>query len=125
VIKTIGIIITTAFLSVLYVHQHASLIECSYSMNRLNEDLGLLVDRNNALRYNISALESPARLDNKIQEKVEPRAYVSLDSYAIKVERPVVVDSMIVPKAFPARVSSLVLSMFALDNEAVAKELEE
>jgi hypothetical protein len=125
VIKVISVIITTAFLSVLYVHQHASLIECSYSMNRLNEDLGLLVDRNNALRYNISALESPARLDNKIQEKVEPRAYVSLDSYAIKVERPVVVDSMIVPKAFPARVSSLVLSMFALDNEAVAKELEE
>jgi hypothetical protein len=125
VIKAISVIITTAFLSVLYVHQHASLIECSYSMNRLNEDLGLLVDRNNALRYNISALESPVRLDNKIQEKVNAHIYVPLDSYAIKVERPPVIDSIITPKAFPARVSNLILSMFALDNEAVAKELEE
>jgi hypothetical protein len=123
VIKAIGVIITTAFLSVTYVHQYASLMEQSYSMNRLDEDLGLLIDQNKSLRYNISALESPLRLDNKIQQKIETSAYVPLDSYAIKMERPVLVDSMIATKALSARVASLVLSMFALDNEAVAKEV--
>jgi hypothetical protein len=125
VIKAIGVIITTVFLSLLYVHQHAGLMECGYSVNRLNEDMALLIDQNNALRYNISALESPLRLDNSIQENIEANVYVPLDSYAIKVDRPPVIDSIVVPKAFPARVSSLVLSMFALDNEAIAKELEE
>jgi hypothetical protein len=125
VIKAIGVIITTVFLSLLYVHQHASLMECGYSANRLNEDMALLIDQNNALRYNISALESPLRLDNVIQENIGAHVYVPLDSYAIKVDMPPVIDSIVVPKAFPARVSSLVLSMFALDNEAIAKELEE
>jgi hypothetical protein len=123
VIKAMGIIITTVFLSVTYVHQYASLMENSYSINRLNEDLGLLIDRNKSLRYNISALESPLRLDSKIQQKIETHAYVPVDSYAIKMERPMIVENMIAHKAFSARVASLVLSMFALDNEAVAKEV--
>ena len=123
VIKAITIIITVAFLSVLYVHQQANLIEYSYAIYHSNEDLVLLIDQNNALRYNISMLESPLRLDNKIQEKMQAYAHMPLDAYTIRVERPVAIDNMIASTGLPAKVSSLLLSMFALDNEAVAKEL--
>jgi len=125
VIKAATVIITAAFLSVLYVHQHANLIEYSYAISHSNEDLGLLIDQNNALRYNISMLESPVRLDSKIQEKVQVYAHMPIDSYTIRVERPVVIDNIIAPTRLSAKVSSLLLSMFALDNEAVAKELGE
>jgi hypothetical protein len=123
--KAITIIITSAFLSILYVHQHANLIEYSYAINNSKGALGLLIDHNNVLRYNISTLESPLRLDRKIQENTQVYAYMPIDSYIIMVEKPVVIDNMIMPKGITARVSSLLLSMFALDNEAVAKEIND
>ena len=124
-IKTITVIIAAAFLSVLYVHQHANLIECSYAINNSNEDLSLLIDQNNALRYNISRLESPLRLDTKIQEKMQAYASMPLDAYTIKVERPVGLDNMVTSTGLPSKVSALLLSMFSLDTEAVAKELDD
>jgi hypothetical protein len=122
VIKTAAIIITVAFLSILYVNQHAGLLECSYSINNSNENLGLLIDHNSALRYNISKLESPLRLEDQIQQSMEAYANMPIDSYTVKVERPAI-DVPYVHAGFPARVSNLVLSMFSLNTEAIAKEL--
>lgn len=122
--KALVTIITLALLSGVYVHQHAKLIEYSYSINSSEEDLSLLIDRNRALRYNISRLESPARLEEAIREKKKEQAYMPLDCYSIKIKEPVMPVNAGIPAAPMIRAGKIVLSMFSFGTEAVADELE-
>ena len=119
----IAIIIVTLF-SGIYVYQNARLLECSYSINSSRKNLSLLIDHNRALRYNLSRLESPARLEKAIIAKQEIQVYMPLDCYSVKIKEPGIVDAMVVRPAPLVRAGKMMLSMFSLGTEAVADELK-
>jgi len=122
--KALTAIIAVTLLSSLYVYQHARLIEYSYFINTGKDSLSLLIDRNRALRYNVSRLESPARLEKVITAKQETQVYMPLDCYNIKVKKPVVLGGAVVAQVPLVRAGKMLLSMFSLDTEAVAEELK-
>lgn len=122
--KVLTAIMAVTLLSSLYVYQHARLIEYSYSINTSKKSLSLLIDRNRALRYNVSKLESPARLEKAIIVKQEAQVYIPLDCYNVKVKEPVVLDRMVVTPTLFVRTGKMMLSMFSLGTEAVAEELK-
>ncbi|MFA5068551.1 MAG: hypothetical protein WC300_01395 [Candidatus Omnitrophota bacterium] len=125
VAKAASIITIVAFLSLIYVYQYTSLIECGYAINNSKKALELLVDRNNDLQYNVSVLESSARLDNKFKEHINDHAAMPLDSVTVKVRVPVEAEAVVRPVRLPVPVSNLFLSMFSLSNEAIAKEVND
>jgi len=108
-----------------YVYQQARLVEYSYAINDSKEDLSLLIDRNNSLRYNIARLESPVRLDGEIEDRAAVSDYKPIDAYVIKVCDPVKAPDMIAGHGLQIKVPGIVLSMFSLNSEAIAKELSE
>ncbi len=118
-------VITITLLSGLYVYQHARLIEYSYSINNSKEDLLLLIDRNRALRYNVSKLESPARLEEAVVDRTDVKAYTALDCYRVKVKEPVVPDDSAVLPAPMSSIGKMMFSMFSFGSEAVAEELKQ
>ncbi len=120
--KALTAIIAVTLLSSLYVYQHARLIEYSYFINTGRHSLSLLIDRNRSLRYNISRLESPARLEKVITSKQDAQVYIPLDCYNVKVKEPVVFDSMVVTSFPLIHAGKMVLSMFLFGTEAVAEE---
>lgn len=122
--KALIAIITVTLFSGIYVYQNARLLEYSYSINSSRKSLSLLIDRNRALRYNISRLESPARLERAIMANQETQVYMPLDCYSVKVKEPVIIDAMVVRPAPLVRAGEMVLSMFSLGAEAVAEELK-
>jgi hypothetical protein len=124
-IKILGGILTVMLLSTFYVCQHAKLVEYSYAINASKQDISLLIDQNNALRYNISRLESPARLYNHVSADKQAYSYMPIDSYSLTVETPAALNDAIVYPALPARISGLLLSMFSLNDEAIATELND
>jgi hypothetical protein len=118
-----GVLIITLF-SVLYVSQQARLLEYSYFINSHQRYISLLVDQNRELRYNIARLENPARLEENMsprQEEVQmPSAWHKIE---IERELPAAGGEVITPNRSFIKVGELILSMFLLDSEAVAKEL--
>jgi hypothetical protein len=124
-IKILGGILTVMLLSTFYVCQHAKLVEYSYAINASKQDISLLIDQNNSLRYNISRLESPARLHNHVSADNQVYSYIPIDCYNLTVEKPAAMNDAIVYPALPARISGLLLSMFSLNDEAIATELND
>ncbi len=122
--KALTAIITVTLLSSLYVYQHARLIEYSYFINASKKSLSLLIDRNRALRYNVSRLESPARLEKVITAKQDVQVYMPLDCYNVKIKEPVVLDDRVAASAPLIRAGKMMLNMFSLGTEAVAEELK-
>ncbi|MDD5505061.1 MAG: hypothetical protein PHV77_07165 [Candidatus Omnitrophica bacterium] len=123
--RAVSIIVIAAFVSLIYVHQYANLIECGYTINNSSRDLELLVDKNNDLRYGISVLESSARLDSKFKENIKGCAAMPLDSVTVKIKAPVAAEVTAGPVRLPIPVSGLFLSMFSFNNEAIAKEVSD
>lgn len=61
-----------------YVYQQIELLRINYSINHNNDSLVVLLDRNSALMYNVSGLQSPLYLEtvlmaNKISLEVPAR----------------------------------------------------
>jgi archaellum component FlaF (FlaF/FlaG flagellin family) len=121
-IKILGGILTVMLLATFYVCQHAKLVEYSYAINASQQDISLLIDQNNALRYNISRLESPGRLHNHVSVGEQVDTYIPIDSYSLTVQKPAALNDAMVYPALPARIPGLLLSMFLLNDEAIAIE---
>ncbi len=122
--KTLIAIVVVTLFSGIYVYQNARLLEYSYSINASKKNLSLLIDRNRTLRYNVSRLESPARLEKAMTAKTETQAYMPLDCYSVKIKEPAIRDVAIVAPTPLARVGKIMLGMFSLSTEAVAEELK-
>ena len=122
--KILACILSVMLLSTVYVYQHTMLIEYSYAINNSKQDISLLIDQNNALRYNISRLESPTRLDSRVVDNEQSYSYMPIDCFSLEIEKPAVIGEIIASPVFSTRVSSLLLSMFSLNNEAIAIEID-
>lgn len=118
------LIITT--LSILYVFQQARLLEYSYDINSYQKYTCLLVDQNKGLRYNISKLEAPARLEETVKAKEAQEVYIPPAWCKIKIEEELPGPGQEITPVRPfIKVGRIILSKFWLDTEAVAKELNE
>ena len=71
-ITLIGVITLSALV---YVHQQVELVKLSYEIDCKEKKLKEMVDRKDILRYNISNLESPSRLENALSAKKVSVAY--------------------------------------------------
>ena len=119
--KFLTIALITMFLSVSYVFQHAKLLEYGCDINSAKKDLSLLIDHNRALRYNVSKLEAPGRLDQIVIARSDQQTYVPLECYNISVKQPELYYERITSTPFE-NTGRFLLSMFSLDTEAVANE---
>src|SRR4030043_661591 len=52
-----------------YTHQHFLIVEANYSMKRYETQLSQLLDRNYKLMYNVTTLESPATLEERLDNE--------------------------------------------------------
>jgi hypothetical protein len=123
--KTVSIVTILTCVAVLYVFQHTKLLEYSYNIHSGKKALSLLIDRNRALSYNISRLESPSRLEEAVLVRENAnQAYVAVDCYKIRLEDKSLtgIKETSVPQGFFADAGRMFLSMFSLNTEAVAKE---
>jgi len=113
------------FVSLTYVHQQIKLLESSYKIHYGQHELSLLVDQNRHLRYNVNALEAPARLENiMIAQKDE--VYMPRVWHNIAVVENVPNTKEVLGSPGPLiKAGKVMMSMFLLDSEAVAKELNE
>ena len=57
------------FAALVYVHQQVELVKLSYEIDCKEKKLKEMLDRKSILRYNISNLESPSRLEKALLEK--------------------------------------------------------
>ena len=62
----LGIVTMTALV---YVHQQVELVKLSYEIDCKDKKLKEMLDRKGILRYNISNLESPSRLEKVLLER--------------------------------------------------------
>ena len=74
----IAVLLTAVALG--YVHQQVELVRINYSINHNNDDLLVLLDRNSALMYNVTSLQSPLYLEttltaNKVSLEIPARWY--------------------------------------------------
>ena len=65
-IMLLGIVTLTALV---YVHQQVELVKLSYEIDCKEKKLKEMLDRKGILRYNISNLESPSRLEKVLLER--------------------------------------------------------
>lgn len=79
-------IITLAALA--YVHQHVELVKLSYEIDCKEKKLKEIVDRKDILRYNISNLESPSRLEYALSSKKVPVVYPKSAQVIILAHKP-------------------------------------
>jgi len=119
--KFLTVALVIMLLSVSYVFQHATLLEYGCNINSAKKDLSLLIDQNRALRYNVSKLEAPGRLDQVIIAKADQQTYVPLECYSISIKQPQLYGGLAFEASF-ANTGRFILSMFSLDTEAVANE---
>lgn len=71
-IALIGVLTLSALV---YVHQQIELVKLSYEIDCREKKLKEMIDRKDILRYNISNLESPSRLENALSAKKVSVAY--------------------------------------------------
>ena len=119
--KFLTIALIIMLLSVSYVFQHAKLLEYGCNINSAKKDLSLLIDQNRALRYNVSKLEAPGRLDSIVIARTDQQAYVPLECYNISIRQPELYAGIASAASFE-NTGRFLLSMFSLDTEAVANE---
>ena len=65
-VVSIGIITLAALI---YVHQQVELVKLSYTIDCKEKALKTIIDRREMLRYNISNLESPSRLEKVLSSR--------------------------------------------------------
>ncbi|MFC1807190.1 hypothetical protein ACFL0T_02350 [Candidatus Omnitrophota bacterium] len=121
--KIIISIFLMTVMAITYVSQQTRLIEYSYAINEQKQNLCLLIDQNRFLRYNISKLERPQRLESSILSQKEVEAYTPLNYCVIKIEKDLSVHQEVVAgQGLFAGLNNNLLGMFSLDSEAIAKE---
>ena len=94
----LGIVTLTALV---YVHQQVELVKLSYEIDCKEKKLKEMLDRKGILRYNISNLESPSRLEKVLLERKVSISYPRRGQ-VIRLAR----SSSYVPRG-PLRVSGL------------------
>ena len=57
------------FTSLIYVHQQVELVKLSYEIDCKEKKLKEMLDRRGVLRYNVSNLESPSRLEKVLLDR--------------------------------------------------------
>ena len=67
--KTLTFISLITFMALVYVHQQVELVKLSYEIDCKEKKLKEMLDRKGILRYNISNLESPSRLEKVLLER--------------------------------------------------------
>ncbi len=67
--RHIALLITVTLTSLVYVHQQVELVKLSYEIDCKEKKLKEILDRKGILRYNISNLESPSRLEKVLLER--------------------------------------------------------
>ena len=122
--KFLIIILAISLLSILYVLQQSKLLEHSYTISSNQRYISLLVDRNKQLRYNVAKLEIPTRLEDIVLAKEEAEGYRLKRWHKIQVreEEAPAFQKVAVVHAPLLRTARVLLKMFSLDTEAVAKE---
>ena len=121
-VVTIGIITVAALL---YVHQQIELVKLSYEIDCRDKQVKELLDRREILRYNISNLEAPSRLENVLSLRKVPVSYPKRGQVILLSKAPA--QSRIAPflsvPAFEERMPALKLFDFLLGRaEAHARE---
>lgn len=118
----IGIFIVST-ISIIYVFQQARLLEYSYLANNYKRSLALLIDQNKHLQYNVTRLETPANLEHLMLAKKNTEVAMPRTWYEIKVEEKAAGFENITSSVNPIiNTGRILLSIFSLDTEAVAKE---
>jgi hypothetical protein len=123
--KSLTTILIITALSILYVFQHAALIEQSYNINIHEKAQFLLIDQNKKLRYNIARLEAPAHLEEQMAVKRQAELSMPVNYYKIAINQ-----RFQTPYETVAGVGRIVnagrffVSMFSLEREAVADSID-
>jgi hypothetical protein len=95
----LGIFTLTALV---YVHQQVELVKLSYEIDCKEKKLKEMLDRKGILRYNISNLESPSRLEKVLSERKVSVSYPK-KGQVVRLAR----NSSYVPSGLSLRVSGL------------------
>ena len=66
--KRILIIITCAISALCYVHQEVEIMRTSLIINKHEKEVSFLLDQHRSLVYNLSRLESPKRIEDRLTE---------------------------------------------------------
>jgi hypothetical protein len=69
IFKYIILLGIVTFTALVYVHQQVELVKLSYEIDCKEKKLKEMLDRRGILRYNISNLESPSRLEKVLLER--------------------------------------------------------
>jgi hypothetical protein len=116
----ISVFVVTS-ISIIYVFQHTKMLEYSYDINFNQEYASLLIDQNRNLRYNITKLERPSRLEETVLAQKKSEFQMPQSWHKIKLEEDV---PETVNKKTPVTgykgVGGMLLSMFSFGAEAVA-----
>ncbi|MDP3730448.1 MAG: hypothetical protein Q8R14_02860 [Candidatus Omnitrophota bacterium] len=67
--KYIALLGIITLIALVYVHQQVELVKLSYEIDCKEKKLKEMLDRKGVLRYNISNLESPSRLEKVLLER--------------------------------------------------------
>jgi len=67
--RHIMLLVVVTFSALVYVHQQVELVKLSYEIDCKEKKVKEMLDRKGVLRYNISNLESPSRLERALLEK--------------------------------------------------------
>ena len=122
--RVLSSILIITLMSLFYIFQNAKTLEYSYNIHSAKKSLSLLIDQNNSLRYNIAKLESPARLEEIVVNSQDNNIYTPLDCYKIRIEEIGRVNNIDSGNGF-LKAGNMILSMFSLDSEAIAGDLNE
>lgn len=117
-------ILIISLLSILYVFQQAKLLEYSYTINSNQRYVSLLIDQNCKLRYNVVKLETPTRLEDIMKAKEKAEVYMPETWYKIQVveQKALPLQKVVVPQDFFTITGRVLLKIFSVGTEAVAKE---
>jgi len=66
ILKFYATIILAVISSLLYVHQHVEIVKSNYILKENEMEVAQLLDRNEALMYNIEKLENPSLLEERL-----------------------------------------------------------
>ncbi|MFH0732211.1 MAG: hypothetical protein V2A72_04750 [Candidatus Omnitrophota bacterium] len=126
--RFLSIVIILTLLSLGYVCQQVKLFEYSYRIGDNNKRLCLLIDRNEALRYNVASLESPVSLGQKLaRNKIELAAQQNWSNIklarAVPEETQQQKDASAYENSFKIA-TRVLINAFTPKAEAIAQELE-
>ena len=67
-LKRIASVLCMALFALLYVHQQIEVMKTSFIINKKRHEISFLLDQYRGLVYNLSKLESPKRIEDKLSQ---------------------------------------------------------